>query len=69
VIEECPSTITFNSSSEAKAFVAEALKIGYIRPRQNQYEPQYVVTSYEECDGVESLAIENNVVSFGFWIP
>ena len=68
-IEEYPSTITFNSSSEAKAFVSEALKIGYIRPRQNQYEPQYVITSYEECNGIESLAIENNVVSFGFWIP
>ena len=69
VIEEFPAEVIFNSSNEAKVFVAEALRIGYIRPGQNQYEPQYVLTGYIDCDGIEDLSINGNKVSFGFSIP
>lgn len=69
VIEEFPSEVIFNSSNEAKVFVAEALRIGYIRPRQNQYEPQYVLTGYIDYNGIEYLSIDGNKVSFGFSIP
>lgn len=69
VIEEFPAEVIFNSSNEAKVFVAEALRIGYIRPRQNQYEPQYVLTGYIDYNGIEYLSINGNKVSFGFSIP
>ena len=64
---EYPESVTFNSTSEATAFIQEALNIGYIR--RGHEAGYYSLSRYDEYCGIEGVFQRGRVILFDYSIP
>ena len=64
--EGIPLSITFNSTSDANLFIAEAIRIGYVVKSDDGY---YSLTRYEEYDGICGFSLNGRVLYFGWDQP
>lgn len=65
VLDQGPSTIRFNSTSDANAFIVEARNMGYI----SYYDSYYCVIGGPLAFGVEGLSQNGNVIEFTVSVP